>query len=43
MDIQGLAWGVQALAPEDWEQAALARGLDRKARRLARNLIDAQR
>ena len=42
MDIQGLAWGVQALAPKDWEQAALARGLDRKARRLARNLADAR-
>ena len=30
MDIQGLAWGAQALKREDWEQAALARGLDPK-------------
>jgi hypothetical protein len=38
MDLQGLAWGTQALRPEDWERAALARGLDRGTRRLARNL-----
>jgi hypothetical protein len=38
MDLQGLAWGAQALAPEDWERAGQARGLDRKARRLALNL-----
>ncbi len=38
MDLQGLAWGAQALAPEDWERAAAARGLDTEVRRLARNL-----
>lgn len=41
MDLQGLAWGAQALAPRDWERAALARGLDPKTRRLARNLAAA--
>ena len=41
MDLQGLAWGAKALAPEDWEQAALARGLDPKTRQLARNLAEA--
>lgn len=43
MDLQGLAWGARALAPEDWRQAAGARGLDPKARRLARNLGEATR
>lgn len=43
MDLQGLAWGVQALGPEDWEQGALARGLDPKVKRLARNLAEASR
>lgn len=43
MDLQGLAWGAQALGPDDWEQAALARGLEPKARRLARNLAEASR
>lgn len=43
MDLQGLAWGAQALGPEDWERAALARGLDPKTRRLARNLAEAAR
>lgn len=41
MDLQGLAWGSQALAPNDWRQAAGARGLDPKVRQLARNLADA--
>lgn len=43
MDIQGLAWGAQALAADDWNQAAHARGLDPKARQLARNLAQASR
>jgi hypothetical protein len=43
MDLQGLAWGARALTPEDWEQAARARGLDSKVRRLARNLARASR
>jgi hypothetical protein len=43
MDLQGLAWGRQALAPEDWERAALARGLDPQVRRLAHNLAVASR
>jgi hypothetical protein len=43
MDLQGLAWGARALAPEDWERAALARGLDPKAMRLAHNLAQAAR
>jgi hypothetical protein len=41
MDLQGLAWGAQALSPADWEQAAQARGLDPKVKRLARNLAAA--
>jgi hypothetical protein len=41
MDLQGLAWGAQALRPKDWEQAAAARGLEPKVRRLARNLAEA--
>jgi len=43
MDLQGLAWGARALKPEDWEQGALARGLDPKVKRLARNLARASR
>jgi hypothetical protein len=43
MDLQGLAWGAQALGPADWERAALARGLDPEVRRLARNLTEASR
>jgi predicted transcriptional regulator len=43
MDLQGLAWGAQALGREDWERAAAARGLDPKVRRLARNLAEAAR
>jgi len=43
MDLQGLAWGVRALAPGDWERAALARGLDPKVRRLAHNLAASSR
>ncbi len=42
MDIQGLAWGAQALAPQDWRQGAKARGLDPKVRQLARNLAKAR-
>jgi DNA-binding MarR family transcriptional regulator len=38
MDIQGLAWGAQTLAPDDWLQGARARGLDPKVRQLAHNL-----
>jgi DNA-binding Lrp family transcriptional regulator len=41
MDLQGLAWGAQALRAEDWERGALARGLDPKVKRLARNLAEA--
>ncbi len=41
MDLQGLAWGTQALGPEDWERASLARGLDPKTKRLAQNLAAA--
>jgi hypothetical protein len=40
MDLQGLAWGAQALAPKDWKRAGRARGLDPKARQLARNLAE---
>lgn len=43
MDIQGLAWGAKALRPEDWRHGAKARGLDPKARQLARNLAGAPR
>jgi hypothetical protein len=43
MDLQGLAWGAGALAPEDWERAAQARGLDADVRRLAHNLAAASR
>jgi len=38
MDIQGLAWGVQALRPVDWREGAKARGLDTRVKRLALNL-----
>jgi hypothetical protein len=41
MDIQGLAWGVQALEPEDWLNGARARGLDPRVKQLARNLAKA--
>ena len=41
MDVQGLAWGAQALSAEDWRRASRARGLDPKARRLALNLAEA--
>ncbi len=41
MDVQGLAWGAQALAAADWRQAADARGLDTSVRRLALNLAEA--
>jgi len=38
MDIQGLAWGTQALASADWRAASRARSLDPKVRQLALNL-----
>ncbi|HEU4905147.1 MAG TPA: nucleotidyl transferase AbiEii/AbiGii toxin family protein [Solirubrobacterales bacterium] len=38
MDVQGLAWGAQAIAPEAWERAAQARGLAPDVRQLAHNL-----
>ena len=41
MDLQGLAWGAKTLAPQDWRQAARARGLDPKVKRLALNLAKA--
>jgi hypothetical protein len=41
MDLQGLAWGAQALGRRDWEHAARARGLDPGVRQLARNLAEA--
>jgi len=43
MDVQGLAWGAQVIAPEAWERAARARGLDPDVRRLAHNLAAASR
>lgn len=43
MDLQGLAWGAQALAPGDWARAAEARGLDPAVRRLAHNLAASSR
>ncbi len=43
MDIQGLAWGAQALKPTDWRRGARARGLDSGVRRLALNLARAPR
>lgn len=38
MDLQGLAWGVDALTAEDWREGARARSLDRATRALAENL-----
>ncbi len=35
---EGLAWGAANLSSADWEHAGRARGLDPRARRLARNL-----
>lgn len=43
MDLQGLAWGAEALKAEDWSKGARARGLDLKAKRLAQNLAEASR
>ncbi len=40
MDLDGLAWGARSLHPSDWEQAAMARGLDKPVRALAHNLAD---
>ncbi|HKG03584.1 MAG TPA: MarR family transcriptional regulator [Conexibacter sp.] len=40
-DPEGLAWGVRTLSAADWEHGASARGLDRRSRRLARNLAAA--
>lgn len=42
-DLDGLAWGAQALAAADWEQAARTRGLSAAERALARNLARAAR
>jgi hypothetical protein len=41
MDIEGLAWGSQALEPADWSHAAEGRGLEPRVRSLARNLAEA--
>lgn len=41
MDLQGLAWGVGALKPSDWEQGAIARGLEPAVKQLAHNLAQA--
>lgn len=38
LDLQGLAWGAEALGAEDWRTGARARGLDPSVRQLARNL-----
>jgi hypothetical protein len=38
LDLQGLAWGVEALDAEDWRAGARARGLDPSVKQLARNL-----
>jgi hypothetical protein len=40
-DLDGLAWGLRALAARDWEQAARNRGLSAEQRALARNLARA--
>jgi len=42
-DLDGLAWGAQALTPADWERAARTRGLSGAERALARNLARAAR
>jgi DNA-binding MarR family transcriptional regulator len=42
-DLDGLAWGAQALSAEDWEQAARNRGLSAEQRALGRNLARAAR
>ena len=42
-DLDGLAWGAQALTASDWEQAARTRGLTAAERALARNLARAAR
>lgn len=41
-DLEGLAWGAENLRAADWEHAARARGLDRRARALALNLAGAR-
>jgi len=41
-DLEGLAWGAENLRAADWEQAARARGLDRRTRALALNLAKAR-
>ncbi len=38
MDFDGLAWGAANLRSADWEQAARARGLDKRVRAIAQNL-----
>ncbi len=42
-DLDGLAWGAQALTAKDWEEAARTRGLSAGQRALARNLARAAR
>ncbi len=42
-DLDGLAWGLRALASADWEQAARNRGLSARERALARNLARSAR
>jgi hypothetical protein len=37
-DPEGLAWGATHLKPNDWREAARARGLDPRARAMAENL-----
>jgi DNA-binding Lrp family transcriptional regulator len=41
-DLEGLAWGVANLRPDDWRHAAQARGLDERERALAINLAAAR-
>jgi len=42
-DLDGLAWGLRALTPVDWEQAARNRGLSTRERALAHNLAGSTR
>lgn len=42
-DLDGLAWGRQALTRADWEQAARSRGLSARERALAHNLARSAR
>jgi len=40
-DLDGLAWGSEHLRSEDWQHAAMTRGLDPELRALASNLAEA--